>query len=190
MRSTLPALVFLAALFGTAVAAEPAGVEHAGLPWADIIKQAINFGILVGVLVYFLRKPISRFLKERREILIKSMEDASRANEEAREKLARVEERLARLDREVEELGMNMEREAQEEFERIKSLTQGEIERIKEQTAVAGEQVVKKAREELRKEAAELSIKSAEEIITKTITDEDQKRFVKESLEDIKGAEK
>ncbi len=188
MRMLLYFLFVLAALVSPelATAAEPG---HGGLPWGDIVKQALNFGILVGILVYFLRKPISNFLKDRREILIKAMEEAARANEEAREKLAQMEEKLAHLDKEVEELNRNMEKEAKAEFEKLKTLTQDEIERIREQATVAGEQVVKKAREELRKEAAELSIKSAEEIVSKTITEEDQKRFIKENLEKIKGAQ-
>lgn len=186
MRSLLYALYVLAAQATPALAKAAEG-EHAGLPWGEIVKQALNFGILVGILVYFLRKPISNFLKDRREILIKAMEEASKANAEAKEKLAKVEEKIDLLDKEVEDLNRNMEKEAEVEFERIKSLTKEEIERIKEQATVAAEQVVKKAREELRKEAAELSIKSAEEIISKTITDEDQKRFIKENLGKIKG---
>ncbi|NIO16145.1 MAG: hypothetical protein GTN70_03965 [Deltaproteobacteria bacterium] len=188
MRALLYFLFVLAALVSTglATAAEPG---QGGLPWANIVKQALNFGILVGILVYFLRKPISNFLKDRREILIKAMEEAERANKEAREKLAQVEDKLAHLDKEVEELNRGMEKEAEGEFEKIKSLTKDEIERIREQATVAAEQAVKKAREELRKEAAELSIKSAEEIVSKTITEEDQKKFIKENLEKIKGAQ-
>lgn len=189
MNRLLPVLIFVAALTTTAIAASGTA-EGSGLPWVDIVKQAINFGILVGILVYFLRKPLINFLKERREILIKSMEEAARANEEAKEKLARMEEKIAHLDREVEELNRTAQREAEDEFARIQALTQAEIERIKEQTTVAAEQVVKKAREELRQEAAELSIEAAEEMIAKTVTDEDQKRFVKESLREIKGAKK
>jgi F-type H+-transporting ATPase subunit b len=188
VRALLIALLVLAAHAAFAFA-KATGADHPGLPWADIIKQALNFGILVGILVYFLRKPLSNFLRDRREILIKAMEEASRANAEAKEKLAEVEEKIAHLDKEVEELNRSMEKEAEAEFERIKSLTKDEIERIKEQATVAAELVVKKAREELRKEAAELSVKSAEEIVSKTITDEDQKRFIKENLEKIKGAQ-
>lgn len=186
MRALLSILVFMSlpALAGAA------GTETGGLPWGDILKQALNFGILVGLLIYFLRKPVTNFLKDRREILIKSMEEASQANKEAKEKLAKVEEKIARLDEEVERLNRTMEEEARKEFERIKSLTEDEIERIKEQTVAAADQEVKKAREELRKEAAELSVKSAEEIITNAITDEDQKKFVKESISKIKGARK
>jgi F-type H+-transporting ATPase subunit b len=50
----------------------------------------------------------------------------------------------------------------------------------------AADQEVKKARAELRREAAELSARAAEEIVSKTITPEDQERIVRENLERIR----
>jgi large-conductance mechanosensitive channel len=47
--------------------AHPGGGVH--IPWGEMIKQTVNFLILAGVLVYFLRKPLSSFLKERSELL-------------------------------------------------------------------------------------------------------------------------
>jgi len=50
----------------------------------------------------------------------------------------------------------------------------------------AAEQEVKKAKAELRKEAAELSARTAEEIVSKTITKEDQERMVRENIDRIR----
>ena len=49
----------------TAAEAASGAGGQAGIPWWEIFKQAVNFSILVGVLVYFLRKPLSTFLRER-----------------------------------------------------------------------------------------------------------------------------
>ena len=76
-----------------AFAAEEGGAHQGGgvhIPWGEVIKQAINFLILAGVLVYFLRKPLSSFLKERSELLRKAIDDAARARAEAAEKLAAI----------------------------------------------------------------------------------------------------
>ena len=87
-----------------AFAAEEGGAHQGGgahIPWGEIIKQAINFLILAGVLVYFLRKPFSSFLKERSELLRKAIDDAAKARAEAAEKLAAVLTRTAKLADEI-----------------------------------------------------------------------------------------
>ena len=179
----VPAFLAVSAL---AAASEEAAGHAAGIPWTDLLKQAVNFAILVGALVYFLKKPISSFLKERSEQLRASIEGAARAREEAAAKLSDIERRMARLPDEIAGLNRKMEAESEEEARRIREAAQVEIERVRAQAQVAAEQEVKKARQELRKEAAGLAIGAAEEIVKKAITAEDQERLARESVEKIR----
>lgn len=185
MRRLLP-LAFLAAA-SAAAAAEGAPGHGEGIPWGDVFKQAVNFAILVGALVYFLKKPISSFLKDRSEQLRKSIEDATRAREAAAGKLAAIESRVARLGDEIAEMNRKMEAEAGDEARRIRDAAQAEIERVRTQAQFAADQEVKKARMGLRKEAAELATRAAEEIVKKAITPEDQERLARENIEKIRG---
>lgn len=175
-------------LAAAAASAEAAGgaAGHAGIPWGEILKQAVNFSILVGVLVYLLRKPLSSFLRERSELLRKSIEDASRTRRAAAEKLEAIEARLSGLSREVEEMNRRMDADAEEEAARLRASAQAELARIGEQVRFAADQEVKKAREELRTEAAGLSTAAAAEILAMTITPEDQDRMVRENIEEIR----
>lgn len=184
MNAVLSFLALLAAS-ATAVAAEEAAA-HGGIPWWEIFKQAVNFSILVGVLVYFLRKPVGAFLKERAELLRKSIDEAALAREAAAEKLAAIEARMSRLGDEIAEMNRKMEAEAGEETRRIREAARTEIERLHVQVQFAADQEVKKARLELRKEAAALSTRAAEEIVAKTITPEDQERMVRENIDKIR----
>lgn len=177
-------LVFAVAA-SAAVASEGAAGQPAGIPWGDILKQTVNFAILAGALVYFLRKPLSSFLKERSEILRKSIDDAARAREEAAAKLSAIETRMAGLSDEVAGMNRKMDAEAKEEANRFRDAAQSEIERIRVQTQVAADQEVKKARLELRREAAALATAAAEEIVRKTMTPEDRERLVRENIEKI-----
>ena len=172
-----------------AFAAEEGGAPHGGvhIPWGEIIKQAINFLILAGVLVFFLRKPISSFLKERSELLRKAIDDAATARAEAAEKLAAVESRTAKLADEIAGLNAKMDVEAAAEARRLQETASAEISRIRAQSEFTGEQEVKKAREELRREASLLTAQAAEEIVRKTLSPEDQERLVRENLEKIEG---
>ncbi|MGE5284167.1 MAG: hypothetical protein ACM3OG_04280 [Actinomycetota bacterium] len=183
----------LAAYLCAAVAAFAAeeGTAHPGggvhIPWGEIVKQAINFLILAGVLVYFLRKPLSSFLKERSELLRKAIDDAAKARGEAAEKLAAIEARTANLADEIAGMNAKMDVEAAAEARRLQETAAAEISRIRAQSEFTGEQEVKKAREELRREASLLTARAAEELVRKTLSPEDQERLVRENLEKIEG---
>lgn len=190
------ALRFVAPLAGAlsaaaaAFAAEESGAHAAGgvhVPWGEILKQAVNFLILAGVLVYFLRKPVSSFLKERSELLRKAIDDAAKARAEAAEKLAAIENRTAKLADEIAGMNAKMDVEAAAEARRLQESVAAEISRIRTQSEFTGEQEVKKAREELRREASVLTARAAEELVRKTLSPEDQERLVRENIEKIEG---
>jgi len=50
-----------------------------GLDWKLLIIQAVNFGVLLLVLWYFLYKPVLKMLDERRGKIQKGVEDAENA---------------------------------------------------------------------------------------------------------------
>ena len=187
VSASLAVPIFAAA---AAFAAEEGGAHQGGgvhVPWGEIIKQAINFLILAGVLVYFLRKPLSSFLKERSELLRKAIDDAAKARADAAEKLAAIEARTAKLADEIAGMNAKMDVEAAAEARRLQETAAVEISRIRAQSEFTGEQEVKKAREELRREASLLTARAAEELVRKTLSPEDQERLVRENLEKIEG---
>lgn len=189
LRVAAPLVVSLCAA-AAAFAAEESGAHPGGgvhIPWGEIVKQAINFLVLAGVLVYFLRKPLSSFLKERSELLRKAIDDAAKARAEAAEKLAAIEARTANLADEIAGMNAKMDVDAAAEALRLKETVAAEISRIRAQSEFTGEQEVKKAREELRREASLLSARAAEEIVRKTLSPEDQERLVRENIEKIEG---
>jgi len=175
---------FLFAPAAALAASEASG--GAGIPWWEIFKQVVNFGILVGVLVYFLRKPVGAYLQERTEMLRKSIDEAARARASAAEKLLTIEIRMSKLSEEIEEMSRRMDAEAEEETRRMRDGAEEEIKRLHAQVQFAAEQEVKNARLELRREAAELSARAAEEIVSKTLTKGDQERMVRENIDRIR----
>jgi F-type H+-transporting ATPase subunit b len=189
LRIVAPFAVSLCAA-AVAFAAEESGAHPGGgvhVPWGEILKQAINFLILAGVLVYFLRKPLSSFLKERSELLRKAIDDAAKARAEAAEKLAAIETRSAKLAEEIAAMNAKMDGEAAAEAQRLQEAVAAEIARIRTQSEFTGKQEVKNAREELRREASLLTALAAEELVRKTLSPEDQERLVRENLEKIEG---
>ncbi len=178
-----------ASLLAAAAFAAAEGDAHGapGIPWGEIAKQAVNFAILAGVLVYFLRKPVSSFLKERTDLLRKSIDEAAAARAEAARKLDAIEARTEKLADEIARMNAKMESDAAAEAQAMRDTAASEIARIRAQAEFTGEQEVKKARQELQQEASLLSAKAAEELVRKTLSPEDQERLVRENLEKIEG---
>ncbi len=185
-RTVFPVLLLAAAPVAALASGGAEAAGPAAVPWWEIFKQLVNVAILVGVLVYFLKKPLATFLKERSELLRKSIDDAAKARAEAAEKLSAIEARMARLSGEIEDMNRRMDGEAGDEAKRLHEAAQAEIARLREQTRFAADQEVKKAREELRREAADLSTAAAEEMVKKSITAEDQERMVRDNIDKIK----
>ena len=82
--------------------------EHHGLDWWSIGAAAINFLILVYILVRMGKKPLQSFLVERRQTIEQEIAEASRLKKEAQEKHAEYEARLKALDKEIAVLRQEM----------------------------------------------------------------------------------
>ncbi len=184
MRRLLPA----AALLATASLAHASGAEvgHGGVPWGMIAKQAANFFILAAALVYFLKKPLSDFLKERSATLSKAIDDAAKAKADGLARMAAIDAKMANLPADIEAMNKKMASEGEEEARKIREAAAAEIERIRQQAKFAADQEVKQAKAELRAEAALLAGTSAEEIVRKSLTSEDQERLVRENIDRIR----
>ena len=171
-------LLVLASLALPSIAAAAEGsAGHAGVPWWEIFKQAVNFGILVGVLVYFLKKPLGAYLKERTALIRKSIDEATHAKADAWAKLAAIEDRMAKLAGEIAERSRKMDAEAEEETRRIREAAQAEIESVLEDTnrqidTMKGQITAEKeaAARALRIEVAGLSREIAGKILGRRVT--------------------
>jgi F-type H+-transporting ATPase subunit b len=71
-----------------------------GINWQLLIAQIVNFVIVMGVLGYFLYRPILNLLDARTERIRKAMEEAKRIEHQAQEMAKLREEEMKRLDRE------------------------------------------------------------------------------------------
>lgn len=163
-----------------------------GPPWWNYpgfeLWKFFNLFLFAGLMVYILRRPLGEALRARREGIRR---DLMRAQEERNAALAMLEEveaRLANLDAEVAAIREQANREAAEERERIRLATQEDAQRLREQAQREIESAGKAARQELRRYAAEQSVRLAEEMIRRDIRPEDDARLVDLNVEELGGA--
>ncbi|MBW1973496.1 MAG: F0F1 ATP synthase subunit B [Deltaproteobacteria bacterium] len=167
----------------TSALATPEAAGHGGGYLKEMVFKIINFIILVGILAYFMRKPVKKALKERKENIEIALEEAKRAKEDAERKYQEYEERIKEVDREIEEIKRSAKEEGEMEKERIIAQANDMAKKLKKQAEWMSEQELKQAKAKIRKEVTQATIELAEKLLVQNISKEDQKRLVKEYVE-------
>jgi F-type H+-transporting ATPase subunit b len=188
-RSLISIILLVLILGGHVIAAEEEG--HAPTLdseywWSQFIKF-INFGIVIGILVYFLRKPVINFFRSRAERIDNDISAASRAREEAEARLKEIQGEIERLEDTVRDIKEKAEKEGVAEKERIINKAREEAERV---LASAEREImnrIKSGRQELKALAAELAVKHARQIIADRLDSETEEKIIDRTVASIGG---
>ena len=167
------------ALVAVAFGAEEAG--HGG-EWKEWLWKILNFAILVGVLVWFAKKPLQEFLRKRTELIEKTLQEAKAARELAEKALAEVEERLKLKDREIEEIVAHAQQSAKREKDLLVQQGEQMKEKILEQAKNNIDYEVRLAKDSIKAEAVEIALELAEKKLKGKLSSEEQIRLIEESL--------
>jgi F-type H+-transporting ATPase subunit b len=151
--------------------------EHAEGP-LPTIARLVNFGILAGVLVYFLRSPIATHLVTRSTQIRQDLVTAADMRKAATAQLAQIEARLKALPGELESLRAQGSEDLAAERDRIARAAAVERERLLEHTRREIDMQLRIARRALVEHAAQLAVDVAHARIVRTITPDDQLRLV------------
>jgi len=175
--------VFVSISVGVFASEGEAGGSHI-MEW---VWKIINFAALAFILWYFGRGPVKTFLKNRTEMIQKTLDEARQARELAEKALKEVEEKLKTKDSEVE--GIIMASKESGEREKAALIEEGKrmSEKIIEQAKANIEFELKRAKEEIKAEAVEIALELAEKKIKEKLTPEEQKRLIEESLAKLEG---
>ena len=147
-----------------------------------------NFAILVGLLVYFLKTPVSVYLASRATAIRRDLVTAAEMRASAAAQLAEIERKLQSLPAELAALKAQGAQDVAAEQARIAQAAAVERERLIQQTRREIEMRLRVARRELTEHAAQLAVRIAEERIKRTITPEDQMRLVDRYTAQLKEA--
>lgn len=182
---TAIAAALLLGVAGPAAAAAGGGDN----PLQELIFSIVNLAILLGVIVYFARKPIIAFFADRREQISSDLDEAAEVLEKAEGRFAEWQRKLIELDREMEQIRSDGRDRAQAEYEGIIADARAVAERIKRDAEAAVDQELRRARNELRDEAALLATELAEKLMREQIGDPDRERLLDEFITRIESGE-
>lgn len=182
MKKTLIiSLVLIATAFTLANGAEHGTHEEAGIPFEWIGLQALNLGILLAALIYFIRKPLIDFFAKRQAQFNEQSQKTAAALKLAESELKEIKEKLASL----ESTAAASVQKAQSEAEITKTKIVQEAltlaEKMKKDVALIVSAELYKAKNEIRAQIIEKSISTAKESLrdsAQTITEKSEKGFI------------
>jgi F-type H+-transporting ATPase subunit b len=144
----------------------------------EVGAKLLNFGLLVGVIVYFLRSPIAGYLASRSSQIRQDLVTAAEMRTAAAAQLAEIEQRMQALPAELEGLKRQGAEDVKAEQARISQAAAEERARLLEQTRREIDMRMRIARRELTEHASALAVGVAEARIRRAITPDDQIRLV------------
>lgn len=156
--------------------------EHAG---AHMTWRVIDFIIFAALIVYFVRKPIVNFFKNRKKQIIDEIENAKKAKDQAQKLLSEVGEKLSRLSSEVENIVQIYKQMGDKEKEEYQKAAQALEEIFKKRLKLEKTMILNKTYKEYITQIISKAVQKSKERFSNFSTEQHRmlnKRYVK-SLE-------
>jgi F-type H+-transporting ATPase subunit b len=163
-----------------------ANLLHLDVETAARLFEFINFLIIIfgiGIPVY---KIMPKMLKNRRETLTKSIEDARAVTVDAQVRLSAVEAKLTNLSTEIHGFRTQVEQESAGDEQRIKASVEEERGRIVQAASQEIQQATAQAQRTLRQFAADLALEHA--IKQLKLSEETDRALIDEFIADVAGS--
>ena len=156
-----------------------------GIDWQVMVAQLVNFILLIGVLSFFVYRPVLRLLDDRRERIRKSMEDAKQIENQKRDF---DQHRTAKL--------RTVDAESGKMLENAKQLAEGMKKEILAGAEKEAAQILAKAKQqadddrarlmqEAQESVATMVLKMTEKVLEREFSAADQTRIIGSMKKDL-----
>ncbi len=136
-----------------------------GLDWRLLLIQAVNFGLLLSVLTYFLYKPVLRIIDERQKKIaegVKTAEEAARRLQDAKEESEQI---VGGAAREAEGLVASARARADERAAEIVKAAEARAAQALKESSERAAEAKRQALLESEREIARAAMLAAEKIL-------------------------
>ena len=154
-----------------------------------VIVSALNFILFFALIWTFAFKPVSTMLTDRRDRIEQGLKDAEQARRDRENAEAERVATLAEARKEANDILARAQKVAQETRDADIAATREELERMRERAMSDIEAEKQRAIAELRREVADLALAAASRVVGESMTDERQRRLVREFLASVGDAD-
>jgi F-type H+-transporting ATPase subunit b len=177
--------LFIALYAGFVFAAGGEGTHHGKDEWIELAWKTFNFLILMGFLYWLLADKIKAFFVDRRKDIKETLENTATQKTEAEKKYRDYAEKIDKASAEIDGLFEMIKAQGVAEKQKIIDDAKKVAQKMKEDAQARIEQELQKASAQLRGEAVQLSVKMAEDILKRNITENDHETMIKEYLSKV-----
>jgi F-type H+-transporting ATPase subunit b len=156
---------------------------HLDKETAARLFEYLNFAILAGAVLFALSKYLPKTFRANREEIQHKLTEARTATEEARERLAAIEQRLSRLDEEIAGIANQAEKDSVEDEARIKASIEAERQRIMEAVSRDIAAASSAAQRELKRFTAGLAVDRAAQRMA--LTENEDRALIQEFSQNL-----
>ena len=156
-----------------------------GIDWKLLLAQVVNFTILLGVLTYFVYRPLLNLLDARRERIRKALEEAERIEKQQEEMEALRTEQLRLIDKEC---GLFLER-TKKQAEKMQREILDAAQKEAAQLLVKGRAQLTAERADVLREVqgtlTSVIVRMTEKILEREFSDADERRLLGALAKDL-----
>ncbi len=181
MKNIFTIIILMGSVVAFANGAEHGGAEEIAIPFEKIGIQALNLGILLVALIYFVRKSIVEFFSNRQVAFQEQSLKTAAALKNAEAELKEIKDKLSLLEATESQSLQKAQHEADLSKNKMIDEAKSQAEKMKADVALIISAEVYKAKNEIRNEIIEKSISSAKESVrsaSQAITEKSEKGFV------------
>lgn len=169
--------------------AEEHGEAHGESIWSTIARL-VNFAILAGTLIYFLRSPFAQHLVNRAQQIRNDLAFAREARAAAEARMAEIERRLQALPADLDAIRQRGHADIATDRERISQAAEAERAALVEQARREIDLKVRLAEQTLVRRTADLAVGLARARLEAGLTRDDQVRLLDRYLDQLAAADR
>ena len=158
------------------------GLHFSDLLTADFLGTLFNFGVLLLIIGWAIRKKGNPALAARRAEVEKELAEAQRLRADAEARHMATATRLEKLDQEMLRIRADMIKAGEAERDRIVAQAEEKAARMRRDTSFLIEQQMKQLRKELTERAATAAVAAAQDLLRERTTDSDQEELAEAYL--------
>jgi F-type H+-transporting ATPase subunit b len=171
----------------TSLAGASGGGEggHDNNKWFEFFWKTFDFVVLVGFLYWLLAAKIKVFFGGRRQDIKDSLEKTAEQKADAEKKYREYSEKIDKASAEIDGIFEMIKSQGIAEKQKIIEDAEKVARKMKEDAGARIDQELKKASDQLKIEAVQLSVQMAEEILKRNITAQDHEAMVREYMDKV-----
>ncbi|MBW2274025.1 MAG: F0F1 ATP synthase subunit B [Deltaproteobacteria bacterium] len=159
-----------------------AGDAAHGPTTMELVWQAVNLVTVLAVIIYLARKPVAAFFSDRRTGIKSDIDGAAELLQQAETQYTEWQRKLIDLTGEMDEIREGARQRAEDERDQILAEARDTADRIRRDAVAAVDQELRRARAELRQEAADLAVDFADKLLQESVNDGDRDRLLDEFI--------